>query len=153
MGDIKSQLEAFEDAWQEAPADGGGWDNLPDGKYQVRIEGVRFENAKSSGRLQLAWVFNVESGSYEGRKIFHYRGLDREESVGWMKKEIYACGLEVERVSDLPDMLPELLDRIVEVTLKTKRGSNGEDYQNCFINKLLDEPDCGGSFTDDDFPF
>lgn len=158
MSEFRSQLEEFETAWKEASAE-SVFDNLPDGKYQVGIEEVRLENAKKSGRLQLAWVLTVMNGDYAGRKVFHYRGLDREESVGWMKREIYACGLEVESILDLPDMLPELLDRVVEITLKTKRGSDGEDYQNCFINRLLDEPsfDVSPSFdvgpNDDPFVF
>jgi len=153
MSGFRSQLEEFEEAWREAPAE-NVFDNLPDGKYQVSIEEVRLENAKKSGRLQLAWVLTVMNGDYAGRKVFHYRGLDREESVGWMKREIYACGLEVESILDLPDMLPELLDRVVEITLKTKRGSDGEDYQNCFINKLLEAvgPDAVG-VDDDPFTF
>ena len=151
MSEFRSQLEEFEAAWKEASAE-SAFDNLPDGKYQVSIEEVRLENAKKSGRLQLAWVLTVMSGDYAGRKVFHYRGLDREESVGWMKREIYACGLEVESILDLPDMLPELLDRVVEITLKTKRGSDGEDYQNCFINKLLEAVGPGAVSVDDD-PF
>ena len=149
MSEFRSQLEEFEAAWKEASAE-SVFDNLPDGKYQVGIEEVRLENAKKSGRLQLAWVLTVMNGDYAGRKVFHYRGLDREESVGWMKREIYACGLEVESILDLPDMLPELLDRVVEITLKTKRGSDGEDYQNCFINELLEAvgPDAVGADVD-----
>ncbi len=151
MDEFRSQLEEFEGAWKDAPTE-STFDNLPDGKYQVSIEEVRLENAKKSGRLQLAWVLTVMNGDYAGRKVFHYRGLDREESAGWMKREIYACGLEVESILDLPDMLPELLDRVVEITLKTKRGSDGEDYQNCFINKLLEAVGPGAVSVDDD-PF
>jgi len=153
MENIKEQLEQFDQAWEEAP-ESAEFDKLPDGKYQVAIEEIRFENAKTSGRLQLAWVLTVISpASYENRKIFHYRGLDREESVGWMKKEIYACGLKAEKLSDLPDLLPQLLDRIIEVTLKTKKN-NGEEFQNCFINKLLDGSELNEMpVKDEDVPF
>jgi hypothetical protein len=148
--DLVSQLEQFDAAWAEAPEE-DSYENLPDGKYQVSIQEVRFENAKNSGRLQLAWVFEVlNSGPNMGRKLFHYRGLDKEESVGWMKKEIYTCGLRVEKVSELPEMLDQLLDRVVEITLKTKK-KDGQEYQNCFINKLLDEPNFDA--RDEDVPF
>jgi|LSQX01.3.fsa_nt_gb hypothetical protein len=153
MEDIRSRLKQFDRVWEEAP-ESAEFDKLPDGKYQVTVEEVRFENAKTSGRLQLAWVFAVISPvNFENRKIFHYRGLDKEESIGWMKKEIYACGLKVEKLSDLPDLLPQLLDRIIEVTLKTKK-SNGEEFQNCFINKLLSAEDLRDMpLGDDDVPF
>ena len=154
MSDFKEQLQEYEQMWQDAP-EGDTFENLPDGKYQVSIQEVRFENAKTSGRLQLAWVFQVESGQHKGRKVFHYRGLDKEESVGWMKKEVARCGLKVEQITDLPDKLEELLFRIIEITLKTKKN-NGEEFQNCFINKLLEEP-AEGSYVaaneDDTIPF
>ncbi len=136
--ELMAQLEQFDAAWAEAP-EGDSFENLPDGKYQVSIEEVRFENAKKSGRLQLAWIFEVlSSGENMGRRIFHYRGLDNEMSIGWMKKEIFTCGLRVEKASELPGMLEYLLDRVVEVTLKTKKTDKGE-FQNLFINKLLDD--------------
>ena len=151
---FKEQLEEYQVAWSEAEVnDGGSFENLPDGKYQVSIEEVRFENAKASGRLQLAWVFNVLSGKSKGRKVFHYRGLDSEESVGWMKNDIHRCGLKVESITDLPDMLPQLLDRVIEITLKTKKNDKGE-FQNCFINKLLSSAVIDGQEVDDqDCPF
>ena len=152
--ELKDQLAVFDETWKEAP-EGNTFENLPDGKYQVSIQEVRFENAKTSGRLQLAWVFHVESGAHKGRKIFHYRGLEDETSIGFMKKEVFACGLKVEKASDLPDMLEELLFRIVEVTLKTKKRDNGDEFQNVFINKLLQEPvDTNGFQADEeDVPF
>lgn len=152
MDDLKSQLVQYDQAWKDAP-ESAEFDKLPDGKYQVTIEEVRFENAKTSGRLQLAWVFSVVTPSnHENRKIFHYRGLDKEESIGWMKREICACGLKAERLSDLPDLLPQLLDRVIEVTLKTKK-IKGEEFQNCFINKLLSIEGTGVSVNEDDLPF
>ena len=150
--ELRAQLAEFDEAWEEAP-EGSVYDNLPDGKYQANIEEVRFENAKTSGRLQLAWVLEVLSPrDYLGRKIFHYRGLDNSDTVGWMKKEIFACGLKVDKISELPDMLPNLLDRVIEVTLKTKKSDKGE-FQNCFINKLLDAPDIDGEIAEEDTPF
>lgn len=138
---VYAELEQFDRVWEEAEVEGGNkYENLPDGKYQVKIDEIRFENAKTSGRLQLAWVFKVLSpATAANRKIFHYRGLD-EESVKWMKQEVWKCGLEVEKITDLPHVLENLLDRVIEVTLKTKKNDKGE-FQNCFINKLLDEAD------------
>jgi len=153
MDDIRSQLKEFDSAWREAVVE-DEFKNLPDGKYQVSIDEIRFENAKKSGRLQLAWVLTVISPQEnKGRKIFHYRGLDNEESVKWMKKEMFICGLDSPNISDLPDKLPSILDSIIEVTLKTKKTANGE-FQNCFINKLLDIDEFESTeFAEDDCPF
>lgn len=147
---MHDELAQYEEAWNQAEVkDKGDFENLPDGKYQVKIDQVRFERAKTSQRLQLAWVFKVVApDQHKNRFIFHYRGLDRPESAEWMKQELYNCGIKVVgiKVTDLPNVLPNLLDRVIEVTLKTKKTDKGE-FQNCFINKLLDG---SGDFKNDD---
>lgn len=142
MNNVRQELEQFRTTWNNAEVkDAGEYTPLPDGKYQSRIEEVRFENAKTSGRLQLAWVLKIVAPeALEGKTIYHYRGLDRDESVSWMAQELYTCGVDVKGIDivDLPDHLPQLLDRIIEVMLKTKKNANGE-FQNCYINRLLNE--------------
>ena len=141
MNNVRQELEQFRAAWNSAEVkDAGEYTPPPDGKYQARIDEVRFENAKTSGRLQLAWVLKIVApDALKDKTIYHYRGLDRDESVSWMAQELYTCGVDVKGIDivDLPDHLPQLLDRIIEVTLKTKKGRDGTDFQNCYINKLL----------------
>ena len=154
---VFDELSQYDNAWQKAEVkDTTEYENLPDGKYQVKIDEVRIENAKKSSRLQVAWVFSVEApGEFKGRKIFHYKGIENEEQVGWLKQEVYNCGLTVNKISELPLKLPSLLDRIVEVQLKTK-NIKGKDYQNVYINKLLFSKDMREEevpINDDDLPF
>ena len=148
---VYEELEFFSNTWDKAKVrTSGDYENLPDGKYQVSIDVIRFENAKTSGRLQLAWMLKVVApDAHKNRKVFHYRGLDKPEAVEWMKQDLFNCGLDVDEIgiTDLPTMLPKLLDRIIEVTLKTKKGRDGTDFQNCYINRLLNE---GLNFRDDD---
>ena len=143
MNNVRQELEQFRAAWNSAEVkDAGEYTPPPDGKYQVSIDEIRFENAKTSGRLQLAWVLKVVApDAHKNRKVFHYRGLDKPEAVEWMKQDLFNCGLDVDEIgiTDLPNVLPKLLDRIIEVTLKTKKGRDGTDFQNCYINKLLNE--------------
>ena len=148
---VYDELAEFSNTWDKAKVKvSGDYENLPDGKYQVSIDVIRFENAKTSGRLQLAWMLKVVApDAHKNRKVFHYRGLDKPEAVEWMKQDLFNCGLDVDEIgiTDLPTMLPKLLDRIIEVTLKTKKGRDGTDFQNCYINRLLNE---GLNFRDDD---
>ena len=154
MNNVRQELEQFRVAWNNAEVkDVGEYTPPPDGTYQARIDKVRFENAKTSGRLQLAWVLKIVAPeAMEDKTIYHYRGLDREESVGWMAQELYTCGVDVKGIDiiDLPDHLPQLLDRIIEVVLKTKKGRDGTDFQNCYINKLLYE---GNEQDEESIPF
>ncbi len=145
MADIKQELAQYQNAWENASEE-TDFEDLPDGTYQATVEEVRIERSKTSNRLQLAWVFNVLSPQkHNGRKIFHYRGLEDEKSVEWMKREVATCGLKgVQDITQLPDLLEKILYAKVEVRLKTKKTRKGE-FQNCYINKRLDSSQSSGN--------
>jgi hypothetical protein len=66
--------------------------------------------------------------------------------VKWLKKDLQRCGLELERLSDLPNNLGQLLDVKLKVTKRTK-----DEYENVYINKRLkiadDQGEAGGMPT------
>jgi hypothetical protein len=145
--DLKDRLAQFDQEWEQAEVETDKeYDALPDGKYQVVVDEVEIVESKA-GNLQLKWQFGVFNGSHKGRKIWKYNGLEKTEHIEWLKKDIYTAGVEVRKLSDLPGQLNQLLDRVLEVTLKTKG-----DFTNVYINKLVDAAgdDIPG---DDDFPF
>ncbi len=153
--DVMDELAGLEDAWDEADVrDPKDFSPLPDGTYQAFIDEARLERAKESKRLQVAWTFVVLSPEqYDGRKVWHYRGIDaddpeqRKNNVKWLKQEIYNCGVDItgKKIVDLPEILPALINRIVEIRLKTSivkaknAGDEDRKYSNVYINKLLSE--------------
>jgi hypothetical protein len=51
------------------------------------------------------------------------------ENIKWLKNDLHACGLELEKLSDLPANLEKLLDVKLEITKRT-RGDNESIYFN-----------------------
>ena len=64
--------------------------------------------------------------------------LISDDNICWLKNDLVRCGLILEKFSDLPERLGELLDIQLIVTLKTK-GTN----QNVYFNKRVDSGDSG----------
>ena len=152
--ELHEQLAEFDEAWKNADIESKEFETLPDGKYQAIIDECRFEQSKGSGRWQLAWVLKVVApGQHKNRKIFAYHGLNNDVGIAIMKRSVYACGVTVESLRDLPGQIPYLIDRVVEVTLKSNK-KEGKDYQNMYINKLLSMGEAGSNVAaDEDIPF
>ena len=110
--------------------------NLPDGKYQVRVETCRLTETKEAKNPMLAWELTVVSPlHYEKRKVFHNRVIRDQESAKWAKQDFVNLGIQADTMTDLMDNLEKVLDCIIEIQLKTK----GE-FQNVYINKNLGKP-------------
>lgn len=154
------ELNELNGAWKGANVEDNNrreFEKLPDGTYQAHVEEARIERSKKSERLQIAFVFDIVAPHvHRGRKIFHYRGLDDPERIGWAKQDIYNMGLVVEDLTELPDLLPNLLDRVIEIGLKT--NPKKPDYQNVYINRVVNEGGYGERHdslpvTDDEIAF
>ena len=121
---------------------------LPDGRYQVSIESVELTTAKSSGNPMVKWRFRVTSGAFENRLMFKNRAIT-PNTIDWVKKEMDACGLELEPFSDLPNRLRDL----VNVRLAVAKVTKG-DNENIYINKRLTPPPADVlAELSDDIPF
>jgi hypothetical protein len=138
-------LSSFDDEFEtaEAPAH----DEVPDGKYQVRIESVRLENSQK-GDPMIKFDLEVMSGSHAGRHIFK-NSVITQASIPYVKGDLKTLGIELAKFSELSGRLPELLDVTLEVTKRT-RG----DYTNVYFNRrlrLAAVPD--GGIPQQDIPF
>lgn len=140
MGYYASALKQFDNDWVGVKVKENEYANLPDGKYQVRVDVARIEENKEYSSLNLMWELVVVGGQYENRRIFKRNGLDNPERFEWLKTDLFRAGISLDRLSEIEDALPGLLDRVLEVQLKTgKPNAEGKTYQNCYINKLLNE--------------
>ena len=124
-------LSAFDEDYDQAEAP--DFDEVPDGKYQVRI--MKAQLAKSSkGDPMIKWDLVALSGPHAGRHIFKNSVITRD-SIPFVKGDLKTLGLELPRFSDLPDCLDKLLDKTVEITKRTK----GE-FTNVYFNRLIELP-------------
>lgn len=128
-----NELKELDSIWEQTQVDPEPqFEDVPDGKYQVRINEVIIQNSKSSGRLQLYWDLVIVNGQYANRHLFRYNGMETAENLKFLKQDLLRCGLNVPKLSELPNHLHKLLDLILEVQVKTK----GE-FRNIYINKVV----------------
>jgi hypothetical protein len=122
--DLSSFDEEFETA--EAPE----YDEVPDGKYQARIESVKLESSQK-GDPMIKFDLEVMSGAQAGRHIFK-NSVITQASIPYVKGDLKTLGLELAKFSELSGRLEELLDVTLEVTKRT-RG----DYTNVYFNRRI----------------
>ncbi len=128
-----SQLEApdltsFDDDFEVAEASKS--DEVPDGKYQVRIDTVRLESTQK-GDPMIKFDLVILSCSQAGRHIFK-NSVITQASLPYVKGDLKTLGLELAKFSELSNRLEELLDVTIEVTKRT-RG----EYTNVYFNRRL----------------
>ena len=128
-------LTAFDEEYEQAEAP--DFDEVPDGKYQVRIESVRMAESQKHDPM-IKWDLIVISGQFEGRHIFK-NSVITQASLPFVKGDLKTLGLQLPKFSELPNHLEELLDKRLQVTKKTK-----DEFTNVYFNKLLAIPDGGG---------
>ena len=124
-------LAAFDDDFAQTEA--ADFEEVPDGKYQVRIQSVRLGESQK-GDPMLKWDLVVISGTHAGRHIFK-NAVITSASLPFVKGDLDTLGLKLGRFSELPGRLDSLLDLTLEVTKRTK----GE-YANVYFNKLIQVP-------------
>lgn len=126
--ETRIDLSTFDDDFDSAEEP--SQDEVPDGKYQVRIESVRLENSQK-GDPMIKWDLVIVSGSQAGRHIFK-NSVISQASIPYVKKDLKTLGMELTKFSQLSDRLEELLDVTVEVSKRT-RG----DYTNVYLNRRI----------------
>ncbi|MCE9636547.1 MAG: DUF669 domain-containing protein [Planctomycetes bacterium] len=122
-------LTQFDDEFAEAPIEERAFEEVPDGKYQVNVEKVELVHAKTSGNPMLRWELKIVAPHSQGRVLFRHNVLATRENLKWLKNDLHICGLDLEKVSDLPSRMNALLDVKLEVTKRTK-GENSNVYFN-----------------------
>ncbi len=138
-------LVSFDDDFATAKAP--EYDEVPDGKYQVRIESVRLENSQK-GDPMIKFDLEVISGAQAGRHIFK-NAVITQASIPYVKGDLKTLGLELAKFSQLSGRLEELLDVTLEVTKRT-RG----DYANVYFNRRISiAAGSSGEFSQDQVPF
>jgi len=132
-----NEMQELEQMWGAAETkkpQAGEFENLPDGKYQARIDSIRFGHTKETAKPMFSWDMVLVS-SHAGRHIFHNRVMASADNVKWAKQDFANLDLQAESINELTDKLDEILDAIIEIQLKTKG-----QYQNCYINKVVSKP-------------
>ncbi len=126
--DGNMDLSAFDDDFDSAEAP--DFDEVPDGKYQVRIDAVRLD-ASQKGDPMIKWDLVVISGTHADRHIFK-NSVISAAAMPFVKGDLKTLGMTLSKFSDLATRLEELLDINLEIAKRTK----GE-YTNVYFNRRL----------------
>lgn len=136
-------LTVFDEEYERAEAP--EFEEVPDGKYQVRIEAARLAES-SKGDPMIKWDLVVISGQFAGRHIFK-NSVITSASLPFVKGDLKVLGVQLPKFSELPSQLGLVLDKKLQVTKRTK-----EEFTNVYFNKLLTIPEGGGP-EDEQAPF
>lgn len=110
----------------------GEFEKLPDGKYQVIVDKVELAQAQSTGNPMIKWTLRVLGPRHANRLLWR-NSVITQNTLRYVKTDLHLCGLELQKLSDLPQNLGRLLDVRLEVTKRTK-GEN----ENIFFNRRIE---------------
>ena len=134
-------LAQFDEDFAEAPIEERDENPLPDGKYQIRIEKVEITRAQSSGNAMLKWTMRVLGPQHKGRVLWRNSVMASSDNLRWLKTDLHTCGLDLQKLPDLPANLERLLDVSLEITKRTK-GEN----ENIYFNRRIVTEDAGQEY-------
>ena len=135
-------LAQFDDDFETAEVEEKEFDEIPDGKYQVKVDRVELTRSETSGNPMLKWALKILGPAHKGRLLWRNNVIASKDNVKWLKQDLYTCGLQIEKLSELSGKLEILLDIGLEVTKRTKN-----EFENIYFNRriVLDDSDAGGS--------
>jgi len=137
-------LAQFDDDFSQAEVEDREFDTVPDGKYQVVVDRVELTRTQSTGNPMLKWTLRILGPTQAGRLLWRNNVIATAENLKWLKTDLFTCGLQIEKLSDLPSNLERLLDVKLEVTKRTK-GEN----ENVYLNKRIVTDDARSTATQD----
>lgn len=82
--DKKTDLEGLKEDTQKAIENGGEFEEVPTGTYEVSISELELTMSKSDKPMVKIW-YTILSGDYENNKIFQYQLVDTGQKLAIIK--------------------------------------------------------------------
>jgi len=132
MANNSIDLAQFDDDFHsETAEERGDFETVPDGKYQVAVEKAELTQS-STGNPMLKWMLRIQGPRFINRCLWR-NSVVTQNTLKYVKTDLHLCGLDLEKLSDLPKHLDKLLDVKLEVTKRTK-GEN----ENVYFNRRIE---------------
>ncbi len=125
-------LSQWDEEYEQAQVEERSHEEVPDGKYQVKVDMAELTSTKTTGDPMLKWTFVILGPQFAGRKLWKNAVIRGEDSVKYIKGDLAVCGITLPKFSALPQYTEKLLDLQLEISKQT-RG----EYSNIYINKLI----------------
>jgi hypothetical protein len=137
--------------WDETePAERKSFSDIPDGKYEAKVNTVRLDKSKS-GKPMISWDLIISKGDQEGRHVFNNQLIETPQQISFVKAQLRDLGLDVSSLQTLQTGLASLLDAILAIQAKTRPATaDYEARQNIYLNKVIAY---GNSIAAEDLPF
>lgn len=145
--EISAELAQFDHLYRVAESGPGAHaaheSDVPDGEYLAVVEQVDLTRSRTSGNNMLVWRLRISDGVYAGSVVRKHRVIT-ERTIPWLKEELVKCGLNLERLSELPKYIPQLPGKELRVLKRTRDGNS-----NVYIQWAGPRP----VESDEDLPF
>ena len=138
--EFEAKLTKLRNKWKSAQSEipsSGDFPKLDPGRYVGRISDGEVNESKTTGRLQCFMELTVTEGESKGDTIRKYYGLDKEESLTYLQRDLVRLGIEI---PEDPEELENILQSIVKQKLLVKfRVKENGEYLNIYLDKLVSE--------------
>lgn len=111
---------------------------VPDGPYDVRVNEVKLIRSRGDEPM-LKWDLVILEGPHANRHIFKNTVIT-ERSLSFIKADVKCLGVELPRLSSLPEFLGKFQGIALAVTRRTR-----DEYVNVYFNKRIDTSDTKAS--------
>ena len=146
IGAPAAALARLDDEWTKTSVSSDElYADIPDGTYNAVIEEARLTETVSTGRPMVIWKLRIQGPQAANRVVTKSRVVT-ENTLTYLKEELEKCGLQVSRLSELPDRLRELVNHPIDIQKSTKDGRANFYFR-------WDSNRSGKSFVGDDIPF
>jgi hypothetical protein len=142
---MKSIKKHFKSARQKAvDAPDSSMPEFEDGRYVARLMSATVGKSQASGRYQVDMAWKFVEPPYAGQTKHAYQGLETDQNVEYFLRDLKRLGFDITELdeTDIPDLLEQISSTkphlLCQIALKTK-----SDYQNIFINALLEDEEDG----------
>jgi hypothetical protein len=141
MSSHSIDLAKFDENFRnETPDDRQEMETVPDGKYQVSVDKAELVEAKTSGNPMLKWTLRIIAPNHIDSLLWR-NSVITQNTLKYVKTDLHVCGLDLDRLSDLPGNLHRLLDVKLEITKRTKG-----DNENIFFNRRIETDRTSSNF-------
>lgn len=117
---------------------------IPDGHYHVQIVHVELTTTHLAERPILKWQLRICGPTCHGRSLWKTSHLSSFPNLRWLKHDLQVCGLDLQKLSELPAYLDHLLNVELDITKRTQG-----QWENVHFNRRLHP----GSGHDPTVPF
>jgi len=144
MNDIVTELEAMNDAWEEAEvqeSQKGFYEFVPDKSMLVKFGECSVGHAKKSGNLQAIMPFVALTGPNKGESNVIFRRLggkdDEEQSMhlGFLKTALTRLGIDISSATEIPKAMVDISGTGADVAYAWNKKHT---FLNYYINDTAD---------------